>query len=158
MSFILRAAFWLTVLAFLLPAAGWQADSGQSAGAGMNPAAPAAPAAYVTHVPGGADGTTASAGQADMDAAEVLTLAARSAEDVMGFCSRNPDVCERSHAIVAHVARQTAYYGGKVLIWLTEQAKEQQRQHDTPGNAPAPAAVTPPVPATAPPAARITGA
>jgi hypothetical protein len=155
MSFILRAAFWLTVLAFLLPAAGWQADSGQSAGAGMNPAAPAA---YVTHVPGGADGTAASAGQADMDAAEVLTLAARSAEDVMGFCSRNPDVCERSHAIVAHVARQTAYYGGKVLIWLTEQAKEQQRQHDTPGNAPAPAAVTPPVPATAPPAARITGA
>jgi hypothetical protein len=126
MSFILRAAFWLTVLAFLLPAAGYEiTPSKADSGAGATPA---------TYVTGGE--TTAPA--TDIDAGEMLTLAARSAQDVMGFCGRNPAVCERSHAVVAHVARQSAYYGGQLLLWLTEKAKEQQKDTD----AAAPAATT----------------
>jgi hypothetical protein len=115
MSFILRAAFWLTVLAFLLPAAGYEISPGKAGAAGN-----AAPAAYVT-------GEETPGQPADVDAGEMLTLAARSAQDVMGFCGRNPAVCERSHAVVAHVARQSAYYGGQLLLWLTEKAREQQR-------------------------------
>jgi hypothetical protein len=119
MSFILRAAFWLTVLAFLLPAAGYEVSPGKSGTGG------ATPASYVT-----GEETTGAA--ADVDAGEMLTLAARSAQDVMGFCGRNPAVCERSHAVVAHVVRQSAYYGGQLLLWLTEKAREQQNAEDTP--------------------------
>ena len=112
MSFILRAAFWLTVLAFLLPAAGYE----------------------TTPQPAGMDGFSSaaftSAGPApqtadEIGAGEALTLAARSAQDVMGFCDRNPDICDKSHAIVGHVVRQTAHYGGMALTWLTEKAREQ---------------------------------
>lgn len=114
MSFLLRAAFWLTVLAFLLPAAGYQATPHGAGTAG------AKSAAYVTGE--GPDG----AAEPDVDAGEMLSLAARSAQDMMGFCGRNPEVCERSHAVVAHVARQTAFYGSKLFLWLTEKAREEQ--------------------------------
>ncbi|MDZ4380432.1 MAG: DUF5330 domain-containing protein [Parvibaculum sp.] len=112
MSFILRAAFWLTVLAFLLPAAGYETDP-QPAGMGGYSAA-----ALVT---GGAPPTE------DIGAGEALTLAARSAQDVMGFCDRNPDICAKSHAIVGHVVRQTAHYGATALTWLTEKAREHNQ-------------------------------
>jgi len=111
MSFILRAAFWLTVLAFLLPAAGDETASHTAGIAGFTTAslnAPPEPA------------------EPPMGAGEALTMAARSAQDVMGFCGRNPDICERSHAIFGHVVRQTTHYGGMALVWLTEKAREQQ--------------------------------
>ncbi|ABS62501.1 hypothetical protein Plav_0878 [Parvibaculum lavamentivorans DS-1] len=114
MSFILRAAFWLTVMAFLLPAAGYESAPQAAGMAGY------ANAALVEGQPP-ADN--------DIGATEALTLAARSAQDVMGFCGRNPDICEKSHAVVGHVLRQTAYYGGQALVWLTEKAREQQ--HDS---------------------------
>lgn len=111
MSFILRAAFWLTVLSFLLPTTGFQATA-QNGGA--------TPAAYKT-------GSTAVAAD-DVDAGEMLSLAAQSAGDVLGFCDRNPQVCERGHAVVAHVARQGAYYGSQAFLWLTEKARAQQQE------------------------------
>ncbi|HEY4345468.1 MAG TPA: DUF5330 domain-containing protein [Parvibaculum sp.] len=115
MSFILRAAFWLTVLSFLLPAAGFQATARNGGTAG------ATPAAYRTGDP--------SASPADeVNAGEMLSLAAQSAGDVLGFCGRNPQVCDRGHAVVAHVARQSAYYGSQAFLWLTEKAKEQQEK------------------------------
>ncbi|HCX67497.1 MAG TPA: hypothetical protein DHK64_08150, partial [Rhodobiaceae bacterium] len=112
MSFILRAAFWLTVLAFLLPAAGYE-SAPQPAG-----------------LEGFSSAALVSTGSAprptdDIGAGEALTLAARSAQDVMGFCGRNPDICDKSHAIVSHVVRQTAHYGGMAIAWLTEKAREQ---------------------------------
>lgn len=116
MSFILRAAFWLTVLAFLLPAAGYETTP--QSGPGF------ASAAYV-------EGEAPLAPADDMGPGEALAIAARSAQDVMGFCDRNPDICERSHAIVGHVVRQTAHYGGQALIWLTEKAREQQQDSTT---------------------------
>lgn len=114
MSFILRAAFWLTVLAFLLPAAGYQTTA-------QNGGAPGAtPASYVTG--------TSTVPDDDVNAGEMLSLAAQSAGDVLGFCGRNPQVCERGHAVVAHVARQGAYYGSQAFLWLTEKAREQQEK------------------------------
>ena len=112
MSFILRAAFWLTVLAFLLPTGGNQATarSGQN---GM-----AVPAAY--------DTSGVATNDNDVDASEMLSLAAQSAGDMMGFCDRNPQVCARGSAIVAHVASQGSYYGSKAFLWLTEKARETQ--------------------------------
>ena len=118
-SFLLRAAFWITVLAFLLPSAGnLTASQGTQQTSGVTNAAlastePAQPA------------------QADMDAGEALTLAAKSAEDVLGFCDRNADVCEKSGAIVQHVVNQTAYYGGKLFLWLTDKAKETTQAEET---------------------------
>lgn len=115
MSFVLRAAFWLTVMAFLLPAAGYETASqpaafdGGYSNAAFTGGAPALPA------------------ENDIGAGEALAIAARSAQDVMGFCGRNPDICEKSHAIVGHVFRQTTYYGSKAVVWLTEKAKERQQ-------------------------------
>ncbi|MBC7101646.1 MAG: DUF5330 domain-containing protein [Parvibaculum sp.] len=112
MSFILRAAFWLTVLAFLLPAAGYEMDPKPAGMEGYSSAALVTGAAPPTE---------------DIGAGEALTLAARSAQDVMGFCDRNPDICAKSHAIVGHVVRQTAHYGGMALTWLTEKAREHEQ-------------------------------
>lgn len=109
MSFILRAAFWLTVLAFLLPTAGVQAT------AQNGPANGAIPASYVNGQP-----------LDDVNAGEMLSLAAQSAGDVLGFCDRNPQVCSRGSAILAHVARQGSYYGSQAFLWMTEKAREQQ--------------------------------
>lgn len=109
MSFILRAAFWLTVLAFLLPTAGQQATA-QSIKSGG-----AMPASYTNEAP--AD---------DIGAGEMLSLAAQSAGDVLGFCDRNPQVCSRGNAVVGHIARQGSYYGAQAFLWLTEKARETQ--------------------------------
>lgn len=109
MSFILRAAFWLTVLAFLLPTAGHQATAQNTKGSG------AIPASYADETP-----------VDDVGAGEVLSLAAQSAGDVLGFCDRNPQVCSRGNAIVGHVARQGSYYGAQAFLWLTEKARETQ--------------------------------
>lgn len=125
MSFILRAAFWLTVLSFLLPTAGFQATA-QNGGA--------TPAAY------GAGNDAAPSDE--IDAGEMLSLAAQSAGDVLGFCDRNPQVCERGHAVVAHVARQGAYYGSQAFLWLTEKAREQQQK--SPAAEPLPSSLQPP--------------
>jgi hypothetical protein len=115
MSFILRAAFWLTVLAFLLPTGGNQATAQNNLKGG------AIPATYATSAP-----------VDDVDAGEMLSLAAKSAGDVMGFCSRNPEVCSRGSAIVSHVAHQGSYYGSKAFLWLTEKAREAQEAGPTP--------------------------
>lgn len=117
MSFVLRAAFWLTVMAFLLPAAGYESTPQPAAfdGGYSN-------AAYT-------GGTPTLPPENDIGAGEALAIAARSAQDVMGFCGRNPDVCEKSHAIAGHVVRQATHYGSWAIVWLTEKAKE--RQHDS---------------------------
>lgn len=139
MSFILRAAFWLTVLAFLLPAAGYETSPTPTDATGAS-------LATYRSVESGAAGATS-----DIDAGEMLSLAARSAQDMMGFCGRNPEVCDRGHAVVAHVGHQAAFYGSKLFLWLTEKAREQQ------GNTAGPAvSVAPPPRAAQPP--RLAGA
>jgi len=129
MSFILRAAFWLTVLAFLLPAAGFEITSKSvSSSGGVQSAA-------LTD-----DGAAAAP---DISATEALSLAARSAQDAMGFCGRNPDVCERSGDVLSHVMRQTAYYGSQLFLWLTDKARATTEQHEMIQQAPKGPAETP---------------
>ncbi|MBX3508558.1 MAG: DUF5330 domain-containing protein [Parvibaculum sp.] len=112
MSFVLRAAFWLTVLAFLLPAPEHEGAAQAAArNGGVLPA-----------------GFEAAAIENEIGAGEALALAARSAQDVMGFCGRNPEVCEKSSAIAGHVMRQTTHYGSLAIVWLTEKAKEYQQE------------------------------
>lgn len=118
-SFLLRAAFWITVLAFLLPSAGHLTASQET-----QPANGFTNATLSANEP-------AKSTASDMDAGEALTLAAKSAEDVLGFCDRNADVCEKSGAIVRHVVNQTAYYGGKLFLWLTDKAKETTQAEET---------------------------
>lgn len=119
MSFLLRCAFWLTVLAFLLPSPDNPSDK-TMATHGMQ--------------------TTAYArldGQDDVDAGEMLTLAARSAQDVMGFCDRNRSVCDRGSAVFAHVLNQSMYYGSQAFVWLSEKAREHQQAQPSQPAAPA---------------------
>lgn len=120
MSFLLRCAFWLTVLAFLLPSPDTPGDNKAMSANGMQ--------------------TTAYSqlqGQGDVDAGEMLTLAARSAQDVMGFCDRNRSVCDRGSAVVAHVINQSVYYGSQAFVWLSEKAKEHQQAQPSQPAAPA---------------------
>ena len=117
-SFLLRAAFWITVLAFLLPSAGNLANT------------------QPTTQDSGYTNAALASGEPvrktdDMDAGEALTLAAKSAQDMMGFCDRNPDVCEKSGAVVKHVIDQTAYYGSRLFLWLTDKAKETTQTDET---------------------------
>ena len=119
MSFVLRAAFWLTVLAFLLPSA---EDEGTPQTAAL--AGNIHQAAYHEGAPPRDD--------TDIGAGDALALAARSAQDGMGFCSRNPEVCEKSHAIAGHIVRQTTYYGSMAVVWVTEKARERQQDSTTP--------------------------
>lgn len=111
-SFLLRAAFWITVLAFLLPSAGNLTASHT----------PQAPTGFTNATLANAEPDAKA--EPEMDAGEALTLAAKSAEDVLGFCDRNPEVCDRSSAVINHVINQTAYYGGQVFVWLTDKARE----------------------------------
>ncbi|MCF8470539.1 MAG: DUF5330 domain-containing protein [Parvibaculum sp.] len=128
MSFILRAAFWLTVLAFLLPVAGYESTP-----------QPVGPAGFTHAAYTGAQPAPATPG--DIGAGEALAIAARSAQDVMGFCGRNPDICDKGQAIVSHVMRQTVYYGGQAFVWLSEKAREQQ--DDNPADTATHAAIRP---------------
>lgn len=118
MSFVLRAAFWLTVLAFLLPGA---EDEGTSQTAALT--GDIYRAAYHEGAP--------PPDHADIGAGEALALAARSAQDVMGFCGRNPEVCEKSHALAGHIVRQTTYYGSMAVVWIAEKARERQQNSTT---------------------------
>ncbi|MES1991048.1 MAG: DUF5330 domain-containing protein [Pseudomonadota bacterium] len=118
MSFILRAAFWLTVLAFLLPTGGPQVAAHDGKGGAM-------PASF----------TDGQQPDADINAGEMLGLAAQSAGDVLGFCDRNPDVCKRGGAIVGHIARQSSYYGAQAFLWLTDKARETQKAGTDPVSA-----------------------
>lgn len=119
MSFVLRAAFWLTVLAFLLPSA---EDEGAPQTAAL--AGDIYQAAYHDGAPPAED--------TDIGAGDALALAARSAQDVMGFCDRNPEVCEKGHAIAGHIIRQTTYYGSMAIVWVTEKARERQQDGTNP--------------------------
>ncbi|MEQ9517825.1 MAG: DUF5330 domain-containing protein [Parvibaculum sp.] len=102
--FLVRIAFWVTVVALLLPS----------------------PDPTTTATANG-DGTSL-IGYADPDSYEQLELtdvaiaAMHSAEDVMTFCERNSATCDTGKAIFAHVQRQVTHYGGLAIAWAAERA------------------------------------
>ena len=114
--FLVRAAFWLTVIAFILPIAASSPDPERS---GFHPAALTAEGASV-----GSGAASSALPAPEISAGEVISLLGRSAEDVLGFCDRNPDVCAQSRAVVRHVAHQVYHYGGRMIVWLAAQINE----------------------------------
>ena len=101
--FLIRLAFWITVVAVLLPT-------------------PDAPDAITAGRDGGAiPALFAPASGQSLDMTEVAGAAMASAEDVLGFCDRNPTACDTGLAIAGHVQRQVFYYGGLALSWAAEQ-------------------------------------
>lgn len=127
MSFLFRCAFWLTVLAFLLPSPEKPADTAQLSAGGIQTVAYEA----------------AQKPEDDIGAGEMLTMAARSAQDVMGFCERNRSICDRGHAVVSHVVDQSLFYGGQAFVWLSEKAREQKQASSSQPAAPASARSAP---------------
>lgn len=106
--FLVRLAFWITVVAILLPA-------------------PDAPDAVQAHQ--GSGGATQAAlygsiPDQTLDISEVAGAAMASAEDVLSFCDRNPKACDTGLAIAAHVQRQVLYYGSLALSWAAEQGSD----------------------------------
>lgn len=106
--FLVRLAFWMTVLALLLPAP----DEAVLASAPGGQALPA---------------SLSEAPSKDLELAEVAGAALSSAEDLMSFCDRNPATCETGQAVAHHVQRQFVYYGGRVFGWLAAKGAEVAR-------------------------------
>lgn len=138
--FILRAIFWLTVLAFLLPAGGevmrhaQEREAYSTADAGAGAQVETLPAAVYTGrgEPDGAyaadpyythDETALPAEPVDkLDQALRLAYAAgKAANDLMQFCERNPDVCDTAVDTASFVTAQISHYGGQA-IELAERA------------------------------------
>ncbi len=105
--FLVRLAFWITVVAILLPAPD-APDGVQTAGSGG-----ATPAALY-----------ASNAERSLDISEVAGAAMASAEDVLSFCDRNPKACDTGLAIAGHVQRQVLYYGSLALSWAADQGSD----------------------------------
>lgn len=129
--FLVRIAFWVTVVALLLPTPD-NADH-----------------------PSGLAGSPISAAFRDETPAEQLNLnevagaAMASAEDVLTFCDRNPTTCETGLTIASHVQNQVLHYGGLAVSWLATQStssnsgntlENTQVQHprERPSKAPSP--------------------
>lgn len=98
--FLVRLAFWITVVALLLPAP----DTPTQARSGG-----AVPASLSTPLPA-----------ERLELSEVAGAAMASAEDVLSFCERNPATCDTGLAVASHVQRQVTYYGGLALSWIAE--------------------------------------
>lgn len=147
--FVLRAIFWLTVLAFLLPAGGEITRHMQERQAHAEPpgthfaarpaSASAEPAALAgpyrderAHRAEAADPAESidKLGQA-IRLAQATALAVR---DLMHFCERNPDVCDTAADTASFVTAQLTHYGGRAI----ELADRAIRDEDAPPAAAAP--------------------
>lgn len=124
---ILRIAFWIAVVAVLLPSA-----PSMSSSDGTAQAASGAPA-----------------GEAEsFDPSAAVDLAMNTGSDVLSFCERNDAVCDTVAAGGSHVANQLIYYTGEAVSWAA-QALVDARQSGPDGSATSPASAFTPAEATA---------
>jgi len=131
--FLVRIAFWVTVVALLLPAPDNADPSSRIAGSPIS-------ASYRDEMPA-----------EPLNLNEVAGAAMASAEDVLTFCDRNPTTCETGLTIATHVQSQVLHYGGLAVSWLANQQtssnsgntlENTQVQHprERPSKAPSPSA------------------
>lgn len=130
--FILRAIFWLTVLAFLLPAGGEVMRHAQEREAAPYSAArqdaqmvETLPAAVYTdgaalqtaEAPAYGDEAALPAEPIDKfeQALRLAHAAGKAASDLMQFCDRNPDVCTTAAETASFVTAQIKHYGGQAI-------------------------------------------
>ena len=118
--FLIRATFWLALAAFVLPqiAGGLNAFSGQVGEEAMS----------------SQRSESQRAGTNAPDTSALFTAALSSAEDLAGFCGRNPDTCATASATFAHMLDNTAHYGGIALDWAITNLAEQATQSDNGSN------------------------
>ena len=109
---ILRIAFWIAVVAMILPSA--PNVGGPADGAAQAAAAPASET---------------------LDAASAVDIAMSTGSDVLSFCERNQAVCDTASAAGSHVLNQVIYYSGEAMSWAT-QALIDARQSEVPAPAP----------------------
>lgn len=117
--FILRIAFWIAVVAVLLPAApSIPSSEGAAQAAAGAPAEAAEP----------------------FDAGAAVDMAMSTGSDVLSFCDRNKTVCDAVANGGSHVFNQLIYYTGEAMSWAT-QALIEARQAEAAAAAPAPVPV-----------------
>ncbi len=111
MMFLVRIAFWVTVVALLLPSP----DS-------------ATPSNGITGAP-----MTASFSDERVDEqlnlTDVAGAAMASADDVLSFCDRNPQTCDTAWTIGVHVQAQVKHYGALALDWVATQQNSTPPAH-----------------------------
>lgn len=111
--FLIRATFWLALAAFVLPqiVGGLDTrsnkDNGNASSSQNQQASAAAP-----------------------DTSALFSAAMSSAEDLAGFCNRNPDTCATASASFAHMIENTAHYGGIALDWAVTNLAAQASKSD----------------------------
>jgi len=117
---LVRIAFWIAVVAVLLPTAP-DSVSGD----------------------GSAQAATGTPAEEAFDAAAAVDMAVSTGSDVISFCERNAAVCNTVSDAGSHVLHQIIYYTGEAMSWAT-QALIDARQSDVPAPIPSPGASTNP--------------
>lgn len=99
MMLILRIAFWVAVVAVLLPTA---------------PSIPSSEGAAQA-----AAGAQAQVSE-PFDAGAAVNMAMSTGSDVLSFCERNETVCDAVASGGTHVFNQLIYYTGEAMSWATQ--------------------------------------
>lgn len=55
-----------------------------------------------------------------VSAGDAFSVAASTGSDVLGFCDRNPAVCDTAASAGMHVVHQVVYYSGEALSLATQ--------------------------------------
>ncbi len=109
--FLVRIAFWVTVVALLLPSP----DS-------------ATPDSGITGAPMAASFSDERV-EEQLNLTDVAGAAMASADDVLSFCDRNPQTCETGWTIAVHVQAQVKHYGALALDWVATQQNSNTPAH-----------------------------
>lgn len=104
---LVRIAFWVAVIAFLLPTAPDTAPRGNG--------------------PSGHVRTTS------LEPQDAVNLSMAIGSDVAGFCGRNPQVCATARDAGRHIVSQVVFYGGAAFDWASEAAEDAARHQDNGG-------------------------
>ncbi|MBS7539349.1 DUF5330 domain-containing protein [Ancylobacter lacus] len=117
MLFLLRTAFWLTVVLMLLPAL---PDSGPRPHAGVTPATPASAA--------GTGAAPSGLAAAQVDSLDALSLASAAVSDATGFCARQPRACEVGGQLLELVSERAGEGARRVFDYVTSQIASEKRK------------------------------
>ncbi len=111
MMFLVRIAFWVTVVALLLPSPPPAPSTDGMAGAAMTAS------------------LSDERAEEQLNLTDVAGAAMTSANDVLSFCDRNPQTCETGWTIAVHVQRQIKHYGALALDWVANQQGSNTPAH-----------------------------
>ncbi|GAB4072339.1 DUF5330 domain-containing protein [Ancylobacter sonchi] len=115
MFFLLRVAFWLTLVLILLPSI-----------PGLQLSQPHAP------------GPSAASGAAPVDPLQALSAAGSAMSDARGFCDRQPQACAIGSEIATTLGTRAEAGARLLLNYIGEQITEQKRKVAERANANAP--------------------